>query len=29
MEIYAAEGNNLEDIVLVLSDINLGQNHHI
>jgi len=29
MEIYSAEGKNLQDTVLSLLDINLGQNHHI
>ena len=29
MEIYAAEGKNLEDTVLSLLDRNLCQNHHI
>jgi len=28
MEIYSAEGKKLEDMVLSLSDRNLGQNHH-
>ena len=29
MEIYSAEGKNLEDTVLSLLDRNLSQNHHI
>jgi len=29
MEIYSAEGKKLEDTVLSLLDINLGQNHHV
>jgi len=29
VKIYTAEGQNLEDTVLSLSDRSLGQNHHI